>query len=171
MPTCGGLAPAVVVRRQGNPQDLREFFLDVHDHLGLAELLRQSSGLSRKPQVLGDQGGVGIGLPPTTLRGQSGQRSFLALLAPSGQVRRVQALAAQQGAELARLGTAIDLAKNAKLVLRRETSSHRLLRHRRVRDGLSVADGRSPRGRGGGRNGRNVSIGLRQLRYEISVVR
>ena len=38
------LAPVVVGRRQGNPQDLGEFFLDLDDRFGLAELGRQPLG-------------------------------------------------------------------------------------------------------------------------------
>src|SRR3972149_2439405 len=46
-------APAVVGRRQGNPQDLREFFLDLDDRLGLAELGRQPLGFSLESLVFG----------------------------------------------------------------------------------------------------------------------
>src|SRR5271157_928346 len=115
--------------RQGNPQDLGEFFLNLDDRLGLAELFRQPLSFPLEPLVFGDQGSVGVGFPATTLGGQTGQRSCLALLPPGAQVRRVQPLAAQQGAELAGLGAAIGLAKNATLVLGGEMSSHGLLRH------------------------------------------
>ena len=122
--------------------------------------LAASRWVSRvEPLVFGDQGGVGVGLPPTTLGGQSGQRPFVALLPPRAQVRRVQALAAQQGAELAGLGAAIGLAENAKLVLRGEPSPHGLLRDGRVGDRLSVACGRAPRRRGGRGGGRNCRVG------------
>ena len=90
------LAPVALGRRQGNPQDLREFFLDLDDHLGLAELGRQPPGFSQEPLVLGDQGGVGIGLSPTTFRAQAGQRPLVALVPPRAEQRRVQALASQQ---------------------------------------------------------------------------
>jgi len=131
--------------------------LNLDDRLGLAELGRQPLGFSLEPLVFGDQGGVGVGLPPTTLGGQAGQRPFVALLPPGVQVRRVQALAAQQSAELAWFGAAIGLAENAKLVLRREPSPHGLLRDGRVGDRLSVACGRDPQGRGGRGGGRNSS--------------
>ena len=78
--------PLVAVgRRQGNPQDFGEFFLDLDDRLGLAEFGRQPLGFSLEPLVFGDQGGVGVGLSPTTLGGQSGQRPFGALLPPCTQ--------------------------------------------------------------------------------------
>jgi hypothetical protein len=69
-------------------------FLDIDDRLSLAELGRQPPGFSRKPLVFGDQGGVGIGLPPTTLGRQSGKRPFVTLLPPRTQERRVQSFAA-----------------------------------------------------------------------------
>ena len=106
--------------------------MNLDDRLGLAELGRQPLGFSLEPLVFGDQGGVGVGLPPTTLGGQADQRPFVALLPPGAQVRRVQALTAQQSAELAWFGAAIGLAENAKLVLRREPSPHGLLRDGRV---------------------------------------
>src|ERR1017187_942253 len=97
-------APVAVGRRQGNPQDLREFFLNLDDRFGLTEFGRQPLVLASEPIVLGDQGGVGRNFRPATLWSQTGQRSCVALLPPGGQVRRVQALAAQQGTELAGLG-------------------------------------------------------------------
>jgi hypothetical protein len=75
--------------------------LDLDDRLGLTELGRQPLGFSREPPVFGDQRGIGVGFPPTTLGGQAGQRSCIALLPPRAQERRVQALVAQQSAELA----------------------------------------------------------------------
>src|SRR3990172_8566623 len=45
-------APVVLGRRQGNPQDLREFFLDLDDCLSLAELARQPLVLAPEPLVL-----------------------------------------------------------------------------------------------------------------------
>lgn len=123
--------------------------MDLDDRLGLAKPGRESLGFSFEPLVLGDQGGVGASLPPTTLGGQPGQRPFVAMLPPSGQVRRVQALATQQGADLAGLGAAIGLAEDAKFVLCREPSPHGPLRDGRVGDRLSVACGRKPRACGG----------------------
>src|SRR3990170_737654 len=165
------LAPAALGRRQGNPQDLGEFFLNLDDRLGLAELGCQPLGFPLEPLVFGDQGGVGVGLPPTTLGGQGGQRPFVPLLPPSAQVRRVQTLATQQDAELAGLGRAIGLAENAKLVLGRETSSHGRLQHGRVRDRLSVTSGRSPRrgrgGRGGGRNSTRATPSFRSAHHHL----
>ena len=84
--------------------------MDLDDCLGLAELGRQPLGFSLESLVFGNQGGVGVGLPPTTFRCQAGQGPLVALLSPGGQVRRVETLAAQQGSELARLGRAIGLA-------------------------------------------------------------
>src|SRR3989304_3653600 len=51
-------APAVVGRREGNPQDLREFFLDLDDRLGRGEFGRQPLGFSLESLVFGDQGSV-----------------------------------------------------------------------------------------------------------------
>src|SRR3990170_3482362 len=166
-------APVVVGRRQGNLQDLREFFLDLDDCLGLAELFRQPPSFSLEPLVFGDQGGVRVGLSPATLGSQTGPRPFVALPPPGGQVRRVQALAAQQSTELAWFGTPIGLAENAKLVLGGETTPHGLLRYGRVWDRLSVARGRSPRaaaprgrgGRGGGRNSSRATPSFRSARH------
>src|SRR5208337_2834620 len=130
-----------------------EFFLDLDDRFGLTEPGCQPLVIALQPFVLGDQGGIGRDLPPATLGFQPGERPFVALFPPSGQVRRVQALAAQHGAELAGLGRSIGLTQSAKLVLSGEASPHGLLRHGRVRDRLSVAGGRPtpPRGGGGGR--------------------
>src|SRR4030042_1369153 len=115
----------------------------------------QPLGFSHEPLVLGDQGGVGIGLSPTTLGAQSGQRPLVALLPPRAQQRRVQALAPEQGTELAGGGAAIGLLEDAQLVLRGEPSPHGLLQDGRVWDRPSVASGRGPRGcdDGGGGGG------------------
>ena len=67
---------------------------------------------------------VGLRLPPATLGRNPGQGPGVALLAPRVQVRRVEALAAEQGAELTRLRATIGLAENADLVLRREPPPH-----------------------------------------------
>src|SRR5208337_2205902 len=130
-----------------------EFFLDLDDRFGLTEPGCQPLVIALQPFVLGDQGGIGRDLPPATLGFQPGERPFVALFPPSGQVRRVQALAAQHGAELAGLGRTIGLAENAKLVLSGEASPHGLLRYGRVRHRLSVAchGASQPRGGGGGR--------------------
>ena len=148
--------------------------MNLDDRLGLAELGRQPLGFSLEPLVFGDQGGVGIGLSPTTLGGQSGQRSFGALLSPRTQKRRVQALAAEQGAELAGRGRAIGLVEDAELVLGREPSPHGLLRDGRVWDRLAVARGRlgtTPRGRGGGggggRNSSRATPSFRSARHRL----
>ena len=100
----------------------------------------------------------GGGLSPATLGRQPCQRSFVPLFPPSIQVRRVQALAAKQSAELATPSRTIGLAKNADLVLGGEASTHGPLRHGRVRDRLPGGTRSSPRpptpsgGVGGGRN-------------------
>jgi hypothetical protein len=134
--------------------------LNLNDRLGLAELGRQLLVLSPQSFVLGDQGGVGGGLPPAAFGSQTGQGSFVSLLPPGDQVRRIQALAAQEDAKLAGLGATVGFLEDAQLVLRGESSTHGLLRHGRVGDRLSVALHRAshpaaPQGRGSG-GGRNV---------------
>ena len=143
--------------------------MDLDDRLGLAELSRQPLGFSHQPLVFGDQGGVGVRLPPTTLGGQSGKRPLVAMLPPSTQERRVQALAAQQCAELAGRGATIGLVEDAELVFRSEPSPHRLLQDGWVRDQLSVACGRSPLagGRGGGRNSSRATPSFRSAHHHL----
>ena len=87
----------------------------------------------------------GAAFSPATLGRQPCQRSFVPLFPPSIQVRRVQALAAKQSAELATPSRTIGLAKNADLVLGGEASTHGPLRHGRVRDRLPGGTRSSPR--------------------------
>jgi hypothetical protein len=96
--------------------------LNLDDRFGLTELGCQSLVLSFEPLVLGNQGSLGRGFPPAAFGRQAGQRAFLPLLPPSGQMRRVQALAPQQGPELPRLRATIGLPKHPELVLGGEPS-------------------------------------------------
>ena len=64
------------------------------------------------------------------------QRAVLALLAPVRQMRRVQALAAQQLADLTRPGARVGLGQDPRLVLRGERPALGLLDQLRVRDPL-----------------------------------
>ena len=65
-------------------------------------------------------------------RGQGRQRPLLALLAPGRQVRGVEPLAPQQGADRPGRGAAIGLAQDPRLVLGRIPAPGRLRRHLRV---------------------------------------
>lgn len=96
--------------------------MDVDDGLGLHQALAQALALA-----LQDGNALGLRVRDRRLgtafsRGQSRQDARLALLAPGGQVRRIQPLTAQQGAQLARC-TGIGLGQDPLLVGGREAAA------------------------------------------------
>src|SRR3990172_2921607 len=90
----------LVARALRQAEHPRKFFLDVDDQLGALELRFQSLVLALQP---GDLSRLRVGFATALGRRQSLQFAASALLAPGGQMRRVQSLAAQQGTHFARL--------------------------------------------------------------------
>ena len=70
-----------------------------------------------EPLVLGDGRCIQVRLPPTSLGYEAGECGLVTLLSPHAQVRRVDAFATEQGAELPRLGEPICFLKDTGLVL------------------------------------------------------
>ena len=91
--------------------------MDVQNDLRPTKPLHEPRVLSGEPLVLGNQRRIRVGLPPTSLGDEAGERRVVALLAPHEQVRRVDAFATEQGAELSQLCALICLSQNAGLVL------------------------------------------------------
>ena len=89
--------------------------MDVDDQLGPRELGFQPFGFTLEP---GDLSRLGVRLAPALGRGQAVEFTALPLLTPRRQMRRVQALAAQQCAHFARLSAGICGLEDAPLVLR-----------------------------------------------------
>ena len=125
--------PLLAVGQQGNPQDLGECVWNPDDRFGLMELGRQPLVHASEPIVLGDQGGIGRGFSPATFGSQTGQVPSAPCYPQVVRCNESRPTRRNGPAELAKLGIVIGLAKSAKLVFRRETSSHSFLRHSRVR--------------------------------------
>jgi hypothetical protein len=85
--------------------------LNVNDGFGLLELAFQTGILGLKASALLGQG-IGGGFPSALFRGESGERSFLPLLPPLAQMRRIQALLAQKSADVALLTAGFDLGQD-----------------------------------------------------------
>ena len=112
---------------------------------GMRRLIRDRA--FRQLADLGTEGIVFSRLRATLLRRQTLKRATASRLAPGGQVRRIQALAAKQPPDLARARTAVRLLQDPKPILGGELAPGRLGDHLRVRSPpLLVAFG--PWGRG-----------------------
>src|SRR3954451_4378025 len=113
-------------------QERRDVSLDLDDLLGLLELGLRALGT---PAQLGNLAVAAVArlAPPRTA--QLFQRAVLALRAPVRQVRRVQALAAQQLADRARPCARVRLLEDLQLVLRGEPPAPGSLDQLRVRRG------------------------------------
>src|SRR6185295_9696274 len=84
--------------RQGLPEQRREFFLDVDDGVGLEQLVLEPFVLVLQARVLvGER--VLARLGAALLRRDAGEFASVTLAPPTRQVRRVQALAAEQRAD------------------------------------------------------------------------
>jgi hypothetical protein len=79
--------------------------LDIDDQLSLGQASAQAFVLALQPGILVRVNLLGS--PTALLRGQGLELSFRSLLAPLGQLRRVQPFAAQEGADLPTLCTAV----------------------------------------------------------------
>ena len=98
-------------------------FLDPDDGLGPRQVLRQASIVPLQQRQFGGER-IGFGdLRAAPDRRQRAEGPGVALPAPVGQRRGVDALATQNGADAAGRGSAIGLGENAQLVLRREGPS------------------------------------------------
>ena len=91
--------------------------MDVQNRLCPTRPLHEPRVLSGEPLVLGNQRRILVGLPPTPLGDEAGECRVVALLAPHEQVRRVEAFATEQAAELPQLCALVCLSQNAGLVL------------------------------------------------------
>lgn len=94
----------------------RQLFLDLDDQTRLVELALEALVLAYQLRDLACFGGGWIRLGAPLLRRQCGQFGGLTLTSPRAQARRVDALAAEQGADLAGLGAAVGSLENAPFV-------------------------------------------------------
>src|ERR1035437_2495111 len=101
--------------RPGDPQQGRDFFLNVDDDLGLLQFLLHLQQFGFQFAVLLGQGVAGR--LPAALLGQSAQGARFAQPPPLDQVGLVQPLAPQQSADRARIGGGVGLLDDAQLVL------------------------------------------------------
>ena len=90
--------------------------MDLNDGVGLGQLVAQAVIFLGEVGHTTILGLGGIGLPPAFLRFQRGVFDRSALLAPGVQVGGVDTFLAQQGANVARLVTAVGGLQNAALV-------------------------------------------------------
>src|SRR5580700_11628762 len=149
MPTSGASSRTALMttswcsrRRPGSsaasPPRAVRLFLDVADQLQLRVLGLQPRDL---PLLLGDLVGERVGwlaLRPALLRLEVGECTLLTQTAPLDQMRGIQALAAKQRADLARLRARVGLLQDPLLVLGGEEPPLGLRRHfRRGRLGTS----------------------------------
>src|SRR5450631_3731427 len=109
--------------RASAPTALRDS-LDLDDLLRLRQL---RLGALSAPGQLRDLLIAPVGRPTATRLTELLQRAVADLLAPVRQMRRVQALAAQQLADLARPGARVGFGQDLQLVLRRERPALGLL--------------------------------------------
>src|SRR5688500_10971589 len=106
-------------RRQFFPQERSHLPLDLDDRVCLEQLVLELVVLALEPRVLVRQRVV-LRLAASLLGRQAGELALVALTPPRGQVRRVQALAAQHLANptlLARRERLVGLLEDAELVL------------------------------------------------------
>lgn len=89
--------------------------MDVDDELGLGELTAQALIVAGKRLDAARLGQCGIGLTPAFVRFQGGTLGSSTLLAPGGQMRGVDAFAAQQGADLSGLRALVGRRQDAAL--------------------------------------------------------
>src|ERR1019366_9203826 len=100
------------------------FFLNFNDQLGVLQFLGQASIGSLQCAVLLDQW-TDNHFGATLLGRESVELALLPLLSPCGQVRRVEALPAQQGAHRAGTLGRIGLVDDRQLILGAETTTMR----------------------------------------------
>src|ERR1051325_2251740 len=86
--------------RQRFPQQRGNLSLDVDDRVGLVQLLLHPRELALESRVLLSQRVLGR-LAAALLRREARELAFVAFAPPRGEVRRVQALAAQQRSDQA----------------------------------------------------------------------
>ncbi len=104
----------------------RRVFLDVQNRLGPPWPPHELCVLPDQPRVLGREGRVRVGLPPTPLGYEAGKRRLVALLSPHGKMRRAETFPPQQSSTLPGPGELIRLPENAGLVSGVEPSLHGL---------------------------------------------
>jgi len=101
--------------------------LDVDDGFRAGQaLLEAGVVLLQAGQFGGQRVGFG-GFPAAFGRGETADSAGLALAAPIGEVRGVEALPAQDGADAAGVGGTVDLGEDAQLVLCGEGAAARAL--------------------------------------------
>src|SRR5262249_19456764 len=94
-------------------KQIGEFFLDLNDGFGALELRFQTFDPTAQGGIFIGQR---IGLRAVLLGRQRLQSAFRHLLAPMGQVRRIESLTAKKGSYLARLRAGVGFLKDAPLV-------------------------------------------------------
>ena len=77
--------------------------MDVQNDLRPTKPLHEPRVLTNESLFLGNKRRIRVGLPPTPLGDEAGECRVVTLLAPHEQVRRVEAFATEQGAELSQL--------------------------------------------------------------------
>jgi len=98
--------------------------LDFDDQLGILQLLGQAGIYGQKFAVLLDQW-ADNDLGAALLSRESVELALLALLSPGAQVRRVEALAAQQETNRSGVASRIGLLNDRQLILGGETTTMR----------------------------------------------
>ena len=119
--------------------------MELDDGFSLGELALELLGLAPQFPILGDQAPV-AGAPASPSAPVTGR---LLLASPVGQVRGVESLAPQQGADLSGLGAGVSFLDDALFILFAEASANGLGQHLRIRRRGSVC-GRVPVGCGRG---------------------
>ena len=85
--------------------------MNVNDGFSLLELAFQTGSVGLKASALLGQG-ISGGFPSALFRGESGERSFLPLLPPLAQMRRIQTFPTQKSADVTLLPAGFDLGQD-----------------------------------------------------------
>src|SRR5262249_3785158 len=110
-----------------DPQELRDFFLDLDDGLGLLGPRLHPCDF---PLELGDASVTPVAGPASPLLGFELQKAAsIALPSPTKQMRLIDSFSTTDRPDLARLRAPVDLLKDPPLVLRRVTATLWLLAH------------------------------------------
>ena len=112
------------------PQERRDFFLNVDDGFGRSQLLGESLILLAQPRQLLLAGCPGR--PSTPLGGEGGEQTAVSLLTPMRQMGGIEAFSAQQRPELPGLA-GVRLPQDAYFVGRRELPTPGVLDDFRIR--------------------------------------
>ena len=91
--------------------------MEFDDDFSLLEPFGEFLVLSRQLLIVRKQLALMVGFAPSSPGSQTGENALLALLSPESQTRPIQALAAQQGSQLAGLMAGVGLVEDLELVV------------------------------------------------------